>query len=263
VHERQMHTQAWFLTLTYNDDRIPENGALNPDHLRRFFKSMRRREKAAAERQGRKPNPLRYYACGEYGERTKRPHYHAVLFGTDLLDLDPLRTDNGHTVWRSETVESAWSHGFSELGTVTAKSCAYVAGYVRKKVKRAANPYYYTRVNPLTGELVELHEEFQRMSLRPAIARGWIERYWQDVYPRDEVRLNGMTFKPPRYYDKVMDQECREECFAGSCEVHQEVMMHVREKRIEESVEKSRESLRAAEVHHEARVALFSNGGKV
>ena len=114
-----------------------------------------------------------------------------------------------------------------------------------KKVHRKVNPHAYTRVNPLTGELVELHEEFSRMSTRPAIGRRWIERYWEEVYPRDSVVLNGREQKPPRYYDKWMDQH------------HPEVMMLVREKRYEESQDLSSYSLAAKEKIHEARVGLY------
>jgi hypothetical protein len=242
MHESQLHQAAWFLTLTYSDERIPEHGSLNPSDLRNFFKAVRR---------DYPPGSVRYYACGEYGERTQRPHYHAVLFGADFLDKCAVPRASRDPVWRSPTLERYWPHGLSEFGNVSRASAAYVAGYVRKKVLKRQDPEAYTRVVPDTGELVELEPEFSRMSLRPAIGRRWIERYWQDVYPRDFVVQEGKEYKPPRYYDKWMDEH------------HPEVMMQVREKRITEALELSRYTLDAKEAIHEARVGLFSHRGKV
>lgn len=85
-------------------------------------------------------------------------------------------------------------------------ACAYIAGYVRKKVRQKDDPEHYTRVDPDTGELHELVPEFARMSRRPGIAREWISRYWSDVYPRDHVTLDGAKMKPPRYYDIWLEE---------------------------------------------------------
>lgn len=236
LHECQMHEAAWFATLTYEDERIPENGSLDPEDLRGFFKSLRREEPAGT---------VSYYACGEYGERTQRPHYHAVLFGPEFLDRRVLCDRGSSRVWRSSSLEAHWPYGMCELGTVTPASAAYVAGYVRKKVSRKVNPDHYTRVDPDTGELVELEPEFSRMSLRPAIGRRWIERYWKEVYPADRVVVQGFETKPPRYYDKWMDEN------------HPRVMMEVRERRYEEAQDLSEYTLDSKERIHEARVGLF------
>lgn len=251
MHECQIRDHAWFLTLTYRDEEIPQYGSLYPEDLREFFKAVRRDYPAGQ---------VRYYACGEYGDRTQRPHYHAVLFGVDFLDRVVLRNDGGSTVWRSSTLERYWPHGLSEFGSVTPASAAYVAGYVRKKVTKKMDPDAYERVDADTGELVQVEPEFSRMSLKPAIGRKWLEKYWQDVYPRDFVVVDGYEAKPPRYYDKVMDDHCDLSlgpCFAGACVVHQEVMMKVREKRIKEAVDLSDYTLMAQEKIHEAQLGLF------
>lgn len=242
MHECQVQDSAWFLTLTYSEENLPENGSLNPSHLRAFFKSLRRQFP---------PGQVRYFACGEYGELSQRPHYHAVLFGVDFLDKCRVPRPSDSAVWRSPTLESYWTLGISEFGTVTPASAAYVAGYVRKKVARRDNPDAYVRVDADTGELVNVEPEFSRMSLRPAIGRKWLERYWKDVYPRDYVVMDGKEFKPPRYYDKWMDEN------------HPEIMMKVREKRINEAEELSEYTLGAAERIHKARVGLFQQRGKI
>ncbi len=239
MHERECHDSAWFLTLTYDDERIPENGSLCAQDLQKFFKAVRRDEKVS------------YYACGEYGERNERPHYHAVLFGADFLDKYSHLNRRGRDVWRSPALESYWDHGISEFGTVTAASAAYVAGYVRKKVSKKVFPDHYNRVDPVTGELVELEPEFSRMSLKPAIGRRWIEKYWADVYPRDFVLIDGKEFKPPRYYDKWM------------MENHPEIMIDVKERRYDAIEEVSNYTMAAREAIHQSRVDLFQGRGKV
>lgn len=240
MHELQMHRNAWFVTLTYSNEELPENGSLNPGDLQKFFKELRRQE-----------SPLSYYACGEYGETTKRPHYHAVLFGPQFLDRFIHRDTNGTVVWRSPSLEAVWDHGQSEFGTVTPASAAYVAGYVRKKIRTKDDPNGYTRVNPQTGELVEIEKEFSRMSLKPAVGKRWIERFWKDVYPKDKVYIEGREFRPPRFYDKWLEAN------------HPEMMMKVRLKRYEETKELEERTLQAKEKIHEARVGLFQQRGKV
>ncbi len=237
LHEKRMHEASSFLTLTYREEDLPENGSLYSKDLQRFFKALRRRE----------AQPISYYACAEYGEATRRPHYHAVLFGPAFLDRSPLRDG----VWRSGIMEECWPLGISEFGQVTEASAAYVAGYVRKKVSRKVNPDAYTRVDPETGELVEISPEFSRMSLKPAIGKRWIEEFWKDVYPKDRVVIGGWEGKPPRFYDKWMDEN------------QPRIMMEVREKRYAEAIEKTKYTLAAQEKIHRSRVGLFQGRDKV
>lgn len=65
-----------FVTLTYDDEHLPPK--LSKVHLHEFIDNVR------------SIYPLRYYAIGEYGPRTLRPHYHLVLFFKSSLphDLD-------------------------------------------------------------------------------------------------------------------------------------------------------------------------------
>ena len=104
THERTCHAGAFFLTLTYAESRLPENGSLRSKDLQLFFKALRRRVK---ER-------IRYFAVGEYGSETKRPHYHALLYGPHFLERVPVGNTGGHDVWRSEVVASAWDRGLHE-----------------------------------------------------------------------------------------------------------------------------------------------------
>ncbi len=242
LHESQIHLYSWFLTLTYSDENIPENGSLYPEDLRGFFKTLRKQHE---------PEKLSYFACGEYGGETSRPHYHSVLFNHPLLDRIPHSRSSSTPLWRSKTLESAWPYGHSEFSTVTPGSASYVAGYVRKKIGKKAHPNDYNRVNEETGEIVEIRPEFSRMSLRPAIGKRWIEKYWSEVYPKDFVVREGKEYPPPRYYDKWMDLN------------HPKMMADVRYERDKKATYLAPEKLEAKEKIHKARSELYESRGKI
>lgn len=237
-----MSSPAWFVTLTYAPDKVPENGSLVPRDITLFVKRLR---KAHPERR------ISYYVAGEYGETTARPHYHAVLYGARFLDRDVRTTRHNAPVYKSESLERCWGLGLCEFTPLTYGAARYCASYVRKKLRIQDHPDHYTRVDPRTGELVDLEREYGRMSRRPAIGRRWIERFWRDVYPKDYVVMDGMELKPPRYYDKWMDNH------------HPRVMFDVRRKRMEEIKDVDVLTLQARERTHLGRISLFEGRGAV
>lgn len=249
-HESRYHDDAWFITLTYDDDHLPTHGSLAPEDLQGFFKRLRRHYS------GRR---LSYYACGEYGDQSQRPHYHAVLCGAPLLDRDRLPDRDGRPVWHSELLDAKWGLGLVDVATVSPGACAYVAGYVNKKIRHRHADKRYTRVIPETGELVELVPEFSRMSRRPAIARGWIEKYWRDVYPRDFVVQEGREYNPPRYYDRFMDLPDDK----GGSHERRTLMEEVRFQRWKDRTELADEKLIMKEKIHRARNRLFNRRNDV
>lgn len=89
------------------------------------------------------------------------------------------------------------------------------------------------------------------MSLKPAIGKRWIEKFWQDAYPRDYVVMDGLQFKPPRYYDKWMEKH------------HPDIMFDVRFKRDKEAKILEETKLAMKEKIHAARVELYQQRGKV
>lgn len=234
AHEAETSVASYFLTLTYSDENLPRFGSLLPEDSKSFWKRLRRG--------GRK---FSYYLCGEYGDVTHRPHYHALVFGLTLDDRDLYTRRNGVPVWTSPTIGRAWPYGLHEVTPFSYSAAQYVAGYVRKKLSIAKNPDHYEKVDPETGECVPIQQEFARMSNRPALGRTWFERYWQDVYPRDYVVINGFQLKPPRYYDKLLER------------MNPELMMQVREKRYAEAIEKSTYTLQAGEKIAQARAKLY------
>lgn len=199
LHESQMHEHNCFVTLTYDDDNLPENGSLRYRDFQLFMKRLRKRF----------GSDISFYAGGEYGETTWRPHFHACLFGVWFPDsIFFCKSPSGERLYRSALLEKLWPFGMSSIGAVTFQSAAYIARYCMKKVTGDAAKDHYTRVLP-TGEIVELEPEFARMSLNPAVGKRWFDKYLKEVYPRDFVIVNGKKVKPPKAYDewlKRMDE---------------------------------------------------------
>jgi hypothetical protein len=145
--------------------------------------------------------------CGEYGDTTFRPHFHACIFGYDFPDKKPFkRSGSGSTLYRSDLLEDLWPYGQSLIGDVTFESAAYVARYVMKKVTGFNAKSHYERVDDDTGEVFSMVPEFTKMSLKPGIGAGWFDKYHDDVYPHDYVVVRGLETKPPKFYDRLLER---------------------------------------------------------
>ncbi len=119
------HEANSFITLTYSEENCPEK--LTPDHTKKFL--ARLRGKLA-------PTRLRFYLVGEYGSKTKRPHYHAALFGID----------QGY----EKIINETWGKGFVNVSEFNIQTAAYICKYVLKTDAHSS-------------------ETFSRMSNRPGI----------------------------------------------------------------------------------------------
>lgn len=205
VLESSLYEDNTFVTLTYEDKHLPTGGTLVLKHLQDFLKRLRDRVGY-----GR----FRYYACGEYGDQFRRPHYHALLFNLDFVDkVFDRYTDRGDAVYRSQFLEEVWGYGRCELGSVTFNSAAYVARYVVDKINGDVAESHYQSVDEF-GEIHSLVPEFSVMSRRPGIGDAWIRKYFSDVYPRDYVVVNGVRCKPPRFFDNRFFNALTDDFFA-------------------------------------------------
>lgn len=247
AHEQAMHPlSSYFVTLTYNDEHLPgywpdddrEFGSLDPAETTDFLKRLRRR---VGDR-------IRYFYCGEYGGRSDRPHYHFAMFGASFLDRDQVGERHGSPVFHSDMLRSSWPFGNHEITTLNFGACAYVAGYVNKKIASPFDGHRYERVDQETGEVIGLVPEFRQMSRRPGLGRAFLEKYWRDIYPRDEIVLDGKKFRPPRYYDKVMER------------IAPEVIEEVKFKRFQDAPSFDDEQLERKEIVHKARLETFGTG---
>lgn len=195
THEASLHAFNSFLTLTFSDEHLPSDRSVRVRDVQLFMKRLRK----ALGRQ------LRYFACGEYGDRNLRPHYHLVLFGYDFPDKTLWRrTGSGFLTYRSAELEKIWPWGHSEIGSVTTQSAGYVARYCTKKVNGDQAGDHYTRWHPVTGFPWQVCPEFVTMSRRPGIGSAWYDEFNEDAFPSDFVIIEGRKASVPRYYDKKL-----------------------------------------------------------
>lgn len=199
VHEAQMHDRNCFITLTYAGEKLPSDGSLHVKDWQRFAKRLRK-----------KVGRFRYFMCGEYGDVNLRPHFHACMFGVDWDDKVLIQSNKrGDRLYTSELLEETWGNGLVSSGNLTIESAAYVARYVMKKAvnpKRYGDFSKYSRFNSDTGEVWNVRPEFCVMSRRPGIGKSWFDKYAGDVYPADEVVYDGRRFRPPRFYDGLLEK---------------------------------------------------------
>lgn len=202
MHESKLHDLKCFLTLTYDDLHLPDSGSLVKKDLQDFLKRLRKRVD--------KDNPgtkIRFFACGEYGDESWRPHYHMILFGADFADKRRhSKGSNGDQLYVSETLDSVWNRGHCYIGSVTPDSCGYVSRYILKKINGDMAEDHYRRINPETGEFVDLLPEFVTMSLKPGIGLEFYEKFKSDFYPADSTILKGKQFPVPKYYDRQLEK---------------------------------------------------------
>lgn len=178
-----------FLTLTYDDDHLPPNDSLEVKDWQAF-----------AQRTRKKLGRFRYYHCGEYGENLGRPHLHAICFGLSFY-RDRVQTSattkKGDQTYTSEILSALWPYGFHTIQNVNYEAAQYVARYALKKITGDHAANHYQEVRP----------EYATMSLKPGIGWTWFNKYKSDVYPSDEVIMNGKPQRPPKYYDSLLEDD--------------------------------------------------------
>lgn len=124
--EQEHSISSVFVTLTYNDANLPwsdehQAPVLHKPDLMQFLHDVRkanRRRIRVGKKRVNVGEPFRHFSCGEYGGKTRRPHYHGILF-----NLSP------NVISRLGEI---WGKGWVKVGTVTPKSCNYVAKYTMK-----------------------------------------------------------------------------------------------------------------------------------
>lgn len=179
MKEAERSHSAFFLTLTYDTDHVPitENGfmSLQKTDVQKFLKRLRKSYDTECP-------TIKYYAVGEYGTNTRRPHYHIIIF-------------NAH----EDNINRAWTQGSTHFGQLTEASCGYTLKYISKP-----------RTTPQHSR-DDRQPEFSLMSkgmgnnyLTPQMTK-WHKK---DLLNRVYVPLkDGKKIAMPRYYkDKLYSQ---------------------------------------------------------
>lgn len=192
IHELDYHSKASFTTLTYDDDHFPKAGSLVKRDLQLFFKRLRRSGKE-----------FRYYACGEYGGKFSRPHYHIIFFGQSFLEKD------------DPVLREVWPYGFNYSGTVTYDSCRYVAGYCIDKLNGPmADTVYGSNERP-----------FQLQS--KGLGKQWCDSHASEIVSGKEFTSLGRPIGLPAYYKRRLDYKNISSAASKSLAHYQDVNDHI------------------------------------
>ena len=205
VHENTMHKQSCFITLTYSPENMPLDYSLDLSHFQQFLKRLRERIAYYQKKYNLPSKLIKFYHCGEYGSENKRPHYHALIFGFDFNDKTLHSQTRGIPLYRSPLLEDLWDFGFSTTGEVTPQSAGYCARYIMKKQLGRNAEAYYTTYSDLHGRDIQLKPEYTSMS--NGIGKQWYEKYKSEVFPADNVLVNGKLAVVPPYYSKIFQRE--------------------------------------------------------
>lgn len=181
VHEAQMHQDNAFITLTYSDEHVPEKLTYKDGDFQKFMKRLRWFHPEAK---------IKYIVAGEYGTKgTKRPHWHACIFGWKPNDGMPYMTNaQGDTLYRSNKLEEIWGMGRCDFGMVSFKSAGYVARYHLKKAKD--------------------QNEKTIFKSSKGLGSTWLEHYGlTDCFAHGDLRIRTndekiITASVPRFYEK-------------------------------------------------------------
>lgn len=149
--EANCHEQSCFATFTYAKE--PSDACVHKSHISSTLKRLRKYLGPAAE------NRIRFFAVGEYGETTQRPHYHAAIFGLGLNAQGDLQR-----AWDGLRDPQGSEPGFTHVGDLTPDSASYIASYCTKKLTKADD-----------ARLGGRRPEFALMSRRPGLGAGYLE----------------------------------------------------------------------------------------
>lgn len=184
MQQERVSESSQFLTLTYATKHVPitRGGYLNLEKsdIQKFFKRLRKAH-------GQKTQGIKYYCAGEYGSRTKRPHYHVILFNA-----------------RRDLIQPAWDKGDIHYGDVTGASIGYSLKYISKPGV----------VGKKKGD--DRQREFSLMSKGLGsnyLTKAMVKWHRSDLKNKMYCQTaDNIKIAMPRYYkDKIYSPEQREE----------------------------------------------------
>lgn len=179
LNEKNSSLNALFVTLTYSDDnlRFSDNGNMSLDYrdTQLFWKRLRKAHPKDSPK-------IKYFLVGEYGTKTHRPHYHAIVFNCN-----------------PDLIQKAWGLGQIHIGNAKEGSIYYTLKYALKRVGKWSKS-----------------DEDDRNVEKALMSRGLglnfltddMVAFYQADVSRPVTLLDGQKLPLPRYYrDKLYNQK--------------------------------------------------------
>lgn len=202
VLELPYYDSSFFLTLTYNDDNLPyresksgiTHWSLEKEDFQKFMKRLRNYTDSEDYK-------IRYLACGEYGDNTFRPHYHAIIFGLKIPDLKVFsKSPLGDIYYTSDIISKIWNKGHVLVAEASHQTINYVARYVTKKMYGKKAEFY---------EEFNLQAPFLLMSRRPGLGRQYYEDHKKELFTESKYYFStpggAKSACPGRYFNNLFE----------------------------------------------------------
>lgn len=210
LQEDKVSSWSSFITLTYDSDHLVSTphgrASLCKYDLQNFFKRLRKIKHGGAR------SDVKYYAVGEYGSQTRRPHYHGIIFNAD-----------------PQLIEDAWTLGGKPIGScyfgdVNDNSIGYTLKYLNKKSTVGLygdddrQPQFRLSsqglgLSYLSDNIRSYHmaDFWNRKFLelpggqKLAMPRYYIEKLY-DGYQRDLLKMSGSLIRQCEFYEQFTSQ---------------------------------------------------------
>lgn len=207
--EMQHYDSNMFLTITYDDDHLPCTLGTTPDGEIVVSHPLVKKDWQLFMKRLRKRFPekkLRFFMAGEYGDSSFRPHYHAIIFGLELNDLEWYKRAGDYDYFTSDLLNSCWTDdngvlkGYIVVCPATIETAAYTARYCTKKVNSVVSDLY---------DQLHLTPEFTLMSRKPGIGTQYFEEHQKSLLESDHLFIptdkKGVRMNIPRYFKHKFD----------------------------------------------------------
>lgn len=106
IHTKYNHGITFYYTLTYNDDSINRHGSVfffSPEKIGKFTRNLHNKLK-------RYDYTIKYYIVSELGDKTFRPHHHALFY------LTPISSRRISPQVFDKVLSDTWKYGFIKCG---------------------------------------------------------------------------------------------------------------------------------------------------
>lgn len=201
INENQYHKKSCFITLTF-DNKILINGnkygancsfIYHIENSKKYFTNFikRLRKKFNNEK-------LTYFRVAEYGEKTKRPHYHVILWGEDFKNdrKEVELSKSGHTMYESQILSNLWGCGRCVIEDINSNNIIYTAQYTLKKFKN--------------NETEKRYKSKIAFSNRSKLSVKWVRRNYNNIIKGYLEDKEGKKYKVPESYKKNLKESEKE-----------------------------------------------------
>ena len=164
----------YFLTLTYSDEFLPEDGICSKKELKKFLNNLNTSFSLK----------IRYYACSDYGSVNNRAHYHAIILSTKKIT--------------QKQVERIWKKGFVYLKPMNTENLKYTLRYtVKKKPLKNGENGFFRLVSKGWGNNVKDFYSGQDFFVFDG------KKYGINSYLRSKLGLEKNPVDKTKYFDRL------------------------------------------------------------